>query len=130
MMTKEAREPTEQEVEAVKMAIGRYYIRMHGAAHIYAVCDGHLAWDATPLQTGLQESEARDIAREMNARAAIAAMASGKVRYIRCHGDISGQESKRVCQHPIYRLGDTALVWANEGDLLALAQDIDAEPTP
>lgn len=40
-----------------------------------------------------------------------------RIRYARYRGPIDEAERERIRKTPLYELGDTILVWVNEGDL-------------
>lgn len=68
-------DPHKDLVEAVARISRRYYARMWGSSATYAVSDGEIDWSSEPVRCGLTESQARDIANDMNARAIIALIA-------------------------------------------------------
>jgi hypothetical protein len=74
-----------------------------------------------------RHAAADEIAHKIAALTSAQDDTAGKLRYIRCQAHTTAQESNRVCDHPIYALGDTVLVWVNEADLLRFGQDLDAE---
>lgn len=61
-------------VEEVARAINTFYARMWGSTLSWAVFDSREDWNCNPVRGPMRESEAIDLARRMNARAAIAAM--------------------------------------------------------
>lgn len=59
--------------------------------------------------------------REENAR---------KVLWSPYCGEVDERERDRIREAPLYRHGDTVIVWANEGSLYMAGERIDAPPSP
>jgi hypothetical protein len=75
------------EIERVKAAICRYYARMWGSVSSYAVCDTTLEWNAEPVRKDLTETEAYDLARILNAIAALEALEQPTERMVQAACD-------------------------------------------
>lgn len=48
-----------------------------------------------------------------------------KVRWGKFQGTISDAEHERIAKTELYKIGDTILVWVNEGDILCEGQNMD-----
>lgn len=53
-----------------------------------------------------------------------------QVRWARYQGIMDAAECQRVQGHPIHQIGDTILVWVNEGDILAYGHSMDKPEDP
>jgi hypothetical protein len=47
-----------------------------------------------------------------------------RVRYSRYFGQMDAAECEKIRQGPLYQIGDTILVWVNEGDIVMLGDEV------